>query len=97
MTKALSYNCEKSLQELLQAFHPKLDETLAIIIQLIQQPGKIRKDEGKIEVEVNRLPTELHARSCDQLMSELSKQHLLVTPFGTEIEMRQGEKKILAA
>jgi len=97
MTKVLNYNCEKSLQELLQAFHPKVDETLAIIIQLIQQPGKMRENSGKLEVEVNRLPTELHARSCDQLISELSKQHLLVTPFGTEILMHQGEKPILAA
>ena len=97
MVKSLNYNCEKSLQELLQAFHPKSDETLAIIIQLIQQPGKVRVNDGKLEVEVSRMPTELHALSCDQLITELSKQHLLVTPFGTEIVMRQGEKRVLAA
>lgn len=98
MTKSLNYNCEKSLQELLQAFHKKTDETLAIIIQLIQQPGKVRvNDDGKLEVEVDRLPTELHAKSCDQLIAELSKQDLLFTSFGTEIVMRQGEKTALSA
>ncbi len=97
MIKVLNYNCEKSLQELLQALHPKSDETLAIIIQLIQQPGKIRVIDGAFEVEVNRMPTEQHAKSCDQLITELSKQHLLITPFGTEILVGQGEKTILAA
>ena len=97
MVKSLNYNCEKSLQELLQAFHPKSDETLAIIIQLIQQPGKIRVSSGTFEVEVDRLPTEQHAKNCDQLITELSKQNLLTTPFGTEIVMRQGGKAALSA
>jgi Transposase DDE domain len=97
LIKSLNYNCEKSLQELLQVFHKKTDETLAIIIQLIQQPGKIKINKGRIEIEINRLPIGSHARSCDQLIHELSRQHLLVTPFGTEIEMRQAKKTILAA
>jgi len=97
MVKSINYNCEKSLQELLQTFHPKSDETLAILIQLLQQPGKIRVNDGKLEVEVNRLPTEHHAKSCDQLIGELSKQNLIVTPFGTEVIMRQSTKPELAS
>lgn len=97
MVKTMNYNCEKELQKLLLKHHDRKDETLSIITHLVQQPGRVRKRSDLIEVEIDRMPTERHAKSVDLLVREMNQMGILKTPDGIPIQIHQVTKHALAS
>ncbi len=67
VVKTMNYNCEKWLQRLYCQYHPKVDETLSLIRHVLKQPGRIRQRGQILEVELERLDSEVQARSLDKV------------------------------
>ncbi len=63
LIKCMNYNSEKWLQDLFCKYHPKKDETLSLIRQVLKTPGRVRQQGGVVEVELERLDSESQATS----------------------------------
>jgi len=94
LVKTMNYNCEKWLQQLFIQYHPKADETLSLIRQVLKQPGRIRQRGEIFEVELARLDSEVHsevqAKSLDKVLEKLKKNNYLKLPDGRELAIWQA-------
>ena len=85
----MNYNCEKWLQLLYCQFHPKADETLSLIRQLLVQPGRIRQRSQILDVELERLDSGVQATTLDKVLEKLKKDNLLQLPDGRKLAIWQ--------
>ena len=85
----MNYNSEKWLQDLFCKYHPKKDETLSLIRQLLKTPGRVRQQAGVVEVELERLDSEVQASSLDRVLNELTEYDYLKLPDGRKLLIKQ--------
>ena len=90
LVKTMNYNCEKWLQELFCQYHRKSDETLSLIRHVLTQPGRIRQRGRTLEVELERLDSEVQAKSLDQVLENLKEHNCLRLPDGRELAIWQA-------
>lgn len=90
LIKCMNYNCEKWLQDLFCQIHPKKDETLSLIRQVLKTPGRIRQQGDVVEVELNRLDSNVQATSLDNVLDRLSQYNYLKLPDGRGLNIKQA-------
>ena len=90
LIKAMNYNCEKWLQELFSRYHPKQDETLSLIRGVLTTPGRIRQRDNVLEVELERLDSEVQAASLDKVLETLREYNYLRLPDGCRLDIWQA-------
>jgi len=90
LVKTMNYNCEKWLQQLFCQHHPKADETLSLIRQVLTQPGRIRQRGLILEVELERLDSAVQATSLDKVLGNLKEHNYLRLPDGRELAIWQA-------
>lgn len=90
LVKCMNYNCEKWLQELFCQYHPKRDETLSLIRQVLTQPGRLRQRGQVLEVEIERLDSQVQANSLDRVIEKLRQYNDLTLPDGRRLEISQA-------
>ena len=90
LIKAMNYNCEKWLQELFSRYHPKQDETLSLIRGVLTTPGRIRQRGNVLEVELERLDSEVQAASLDKVLETLREYNYLRLPDGCRLDIWQA-------
>lgn len=89
LVKTMNYNCEKWLQLIFCHYHPKADETLSLIRQLLIQPGRIRQRGQILDVELERLDSGVQAHTLDKVLEKLKKDKHLFLPDGRKLEIWQ--------
>ncbi len=94
LVKTMNYNCEKWLQLIFCQYHPHPHETLDLIRHVLIQPGRIRQCGQMIEVELERLASEVKAKTLDQVLKKLKEDNQLVLPDGRKLEIRQALRKV---
>ena len=82
LVKTMNYNCEKWLQLIFCQYHPHAHETLDLIRHVLIQPGRIRQSGEVMEVELERLASEVCAKKLDQVLEKLKEDNYLVLPDG---------------
>ncbi len=90
LVKCMNYNCEKWLQELFCQYHPKRDETLSLIRRVLTQPGRLRQRGQVLEVEIERLDSQVQANSLDKVIEKLRQYNDLTLPDGRRLEISQA-------
>jgi len=90
LVKTMNYNSEKWLQLLFCQYHPKADETLSLIRHVLTQPGRIRQRGQTLEVELERLDSEVQAKSLDKVLKNLKQDNYLKLPDGRELAIWQA-------
>lgn len=90
LVKAMNYNCEKWLQDLFCQHHPKRDETLSLIRQVLKTPGRVRHGAGVVEVELERLDSKTQAESLDRVLEKLEEYSYLRLPDGRKLAIAQA-------
>mgnify|MGYP000040039622 CR=1 FL=1 len=90
LVKTMNYNCEKWLQLLFCQHHPKADETLSLIRHVLTQPGRIRQRGLTLEVELERLDSEVQAKSLNKVLDNLKENNYLKLPDGRELAIWQA-------
>lgn len=90
LVKAMNYNCEKWLQELFCQYHPKDDETLSLIRQVLKTPGRVRHCEGIVEVELERIDNRVQAESLDRVLAKLEESGYMRLPDGRTLAIKQA-------
>ena len=90
LVKTMNYNCEKWLQLLFCQYHPKADETLSLIRHVLTQPGRIRQRDQILDVELERLDSEVQANTLDKVLEKLKKDNHLHLPDGRKLEIWQA-------
>ena len=90
LVKTMNYNAEKWLQQLFMQHHPKADETLSLIRHILTQPGRLRQRGQRLEVELERLDSEVQANSLDQVLKNLKENNYLRLPDGRELAIWQA-------
>jgi len=90
LVKTMNYNCEKWLQLLFSQYHPKQDETLSLIRHVLIQPGRIRQRGQVLDVELERLDSEVQAKSLDKVLQNLKDNNYLKLPDGRELAIWQA-------
>lgn len=88
--KAMNYNAEKWLQEILKECGYKSDETLSLIRSLFRQPGKIRSSGRVVEVELKALEIKSMKQSLDKVIEKLNKNRHLRLPDGRTLRIMQA-------
>ena len=91
LVKCMNYNSEKWLQELFCIYHPKKDETLSLIRRVLTQPGRIRQRGQILEVELERLDSEVQANSLDKVLGNLKENNELTLPDGRQLAIWQAQ------
>jgi len=92
LIKTMNYNCEKWLQLIFRQYHPHPHETLDLIRHVLKQPGRIRQCGQMLEVELERLPSEVSAKTLDQVLKKLSEDNSLALPSGGKLKIWQAVK-----
>ena len=92
LIKTMNYNSEKWLQQLFCQYHPKADETLSLIRQVLMQPGRLRQQGETLEVELERFDSEVQARSLDQVLENLKENNYLKLPDGRRLAIWQASR-----
>jgi len=90
VVKTMNYNCEKWLQRLFCQYHPKADETLSLIRHVLKQPGRIRQRGQTLDVELERLDSEVQAKSLDKVLENLRENNYLKLPDGRGLAIWQA-------
>lgn len=90
LIKCMNYNCEKWLQDLFCQTHPKPDETLSLIRQVLKTPGRIRHQGDIVEIELDRLDSEVQATSLENVLAKLSRYDYLKLPDGRRLDIKQA-------
>jgi len=90
LVKTMNYNSEKWLQGLFCQYHPKADETLSLIRHVLTQPGRIRQRGQTLEVELERLDSEVQVKSLNKVLDNLKKNKYLKLPDGRELAIWQA-------
>lgn len=90
LVKCMNYNSEKWLQELFCQYHPKQDETLSLIRRVLTQPGRLRQRGRVLEVEIERLDSQVQANSLDKVIDKLRQYNYLTLPDGRRLEISQA-------
>lgn len=93
LIKTMNYNCEKWLQQLFCQYHPKADETLSLIRHVLTQPGRLRQRGETLEVELERLDSEVQASSLDRVLENLKENNYLKLPDGRKLAIWQAHRK----
>ncbi|MCF6298948.1 MAG: hypothetical protein L3J01_03625 [Thiomicrorhabdus sp.] len=91
LIKTMNYNCEKWLQQIFCQYHPKADETLSLIRQVLIQPGRIRQRDQTLEVELERLDSRVQAKTLDAVLEKLKEGNQLQLPDGRKLVIWQAE------
>ena len=89
LVKTMNYNCEKWLQLRFCQYHPKADETLSLIRQVLKQPGRIRQRGQTLEVELEKLDSRVQAKTLDKVLEKLKEDKLLQLPDGRKLAIWQ--------
>jgi len=92
LVKTMNYNCEKWLQQIFCQYHPHANETLDLIRHVLTQPGRIRQCGQMIEVELERLASEVSAKTLDQVLKKLKKDNDLLLPDGRKLKIYQASR-----
>jgi len=90
LVKTMNYNCEKWLQVLFCQYHRKADETLSLIRHVLTQPGRVRQRGAVFEVELERLDSDVQAKSLDQVLENLKEHNYLRLPNGQALAIWQA-------
>lgn len=90
LVKCMNYNSEKWLQDLFCKYHPKKDETLSLIRQVLKTPGRVRHQGDVVEVELERLDSEVQATSLDRVLDNLYEYNYLRLPDGRRLDIKQA-------
>ena len=90
LVKCMNYNSEKGLQDLFCRVHPKKDETLSLIRRVLTQPGRVRQRGQILEVELERLDSEVQANSLDKVLENLREHNELSLPDGRQLAIWQA-------
>jgi len=90
VVKAMNYNCEKWLQDLFCQYHPKQDETLSLIRQVLKTPGRVRHGRDVVEVELERLDNKVQAESLDKVLGKLEEDGYMRLPDGRKLAISQA-------
>lgn len=87
--KAVNYNVEKWLQDILKKYHAKEDETLSMIRNLCRQPGRIYQGDKTVKVELQKIDNGLMSKSLDEVLENLKENGWLKLPDGRNLEIIQ--------
>ncbi len=90
LVKTMNYNCEKWLQLIFCQYHPKADETLSLIRHVLTQPGRIRQRGQTLEVELERLDSDVQANTLDKALKKIKEDNHLTLPDGRKLEIWQA-------
>jgi hypothetical protein len=91
MVKALNYNAEKWLQDILKKYHKKEDETLSTLRQFFRLPGRIQFGEKQVTVELKRPDSGISAYSLSKLIENLKENNWLRLPDGRDLDIRLAQ------
>ena len=87
MVKAMNYNAEKWLQEILKKYHKKEDETLSLLRQFFRLPGRIQFGEKQVTVELKLPDSAIVARTLSNLLENLKENNWLRLPDGRDLHI----------
>jgi len=91
MVKAMNYNAEKWLQEILKKYHKKEDETLSLLRQFFRLPGRIQFGEKQVTVELKLPDSAIVARTLSNLLENLKENNWLRLPDGRNLDITMAQ------
>lgn len=87
MVKAMNYNAEKWLQDILKKYHKKEDETLSTLRSFFRLPGRIQEGDNAVRVALKRPDSAVVAHSLSKLLKNLKENNWLRMPDGRDLEI----------